>query len=74
MTRTKVQTFKHKIGKNHFFVLKIIQHATAKAKQGNVLASNAVNVKVFKHKKHEDHSKRRHHERPSKRRKHSRHY
>ncbi|MCZ8511320.1 hypothetical protein O9H85_02475 [Paenibacillus filicis] len=52
MVHTKVKTYKHKIGKNQYLVIQIFQSAVATAHTGNALASNAVNVKIFKsHKK-----------------------
>ncbi|WAH37811.1 hypothetical protein [Alicyclobacillus dauci] len=51
MTRTRVKTYQYKVGKNKYLVIKIYQTSTAKAKRGNVLASNAVNVQIFKKQK-----------------------
>ncbi|CAG7614520.1 hypothetical protein PAESOLCIP111_01718 [Paenibacillus solanacearum] len=48
MLRTQVKTYKHRVGKYHYLVIQIFQSAIAKADMGNVLASNAVNVKIFK--------------------------
>lgn len=48
MIKTQVKTYKHRVGKNNYVVIKIIQSVTARAEQGNVLASNAINVKIFK--------------------------
>ncbi|MBU7315944.1 hypothetical protein [Paenibacillus oleatilyticus] len=48
MNRTVVKTFKHKVGKNQFVIIKIFQKAISKVRHGNALASNAVNVKIFK--------------------------
>lgn len=48
MLRQQVKTYKHRIGKNKYIVIKIYQSASAKAEDGNVLASNALNVKIFK--------------------------
>jgi hypothetical protein len=48
MNRTQVKTYKHRIGKKTYIIVKIFQTATAKANQGNVLASNALTVKIFK--------------------------
>jgi hypothetical protein len=47
MLHTKVKTYKYRVGPNHFVVVQIFQSATAHAQEGNVLASNAVNVKIF---------------------------
>lgn len=47
MLKTKVKTYKYQVGKNHFIVIKISQSAHASASNGNVLASNALNVKIF---------------------------
>jgi hypothetical protein len=51
MLHTKVKSYKYKVGRNHYIVLKIFQSSAAKADHGNVLASNAVNVKIFKNEK-----------------------
>ncbi len=48
MNRTVVRTFKHKIGKNQFVVIQIFQKAVSTVSNGNALASNAANVKIFK--------------------------
>lgn len=48
MKRTYIKSYRYKIGKNHYIVLQIHQMAAATADSGNVLASNAVNVKIFK--------------------------
>lgn len=47
MIRNRVRTYKYRIGKNNFIIIKIYQSAVAKARMGNALASNAVNVKIF---------------------------
>lgn len=47
MVQSRVKTYKYRIGKNNFIVIKIYQSTHAKALSGNVLASNAVNVKIF---------------------------
>ncbi|WP_409344340.1 hypothetical protein [Paenibacillus sp. MBLB4367] len=51
MIRTHVQTYKHRVGKHTYLIVKIYQTATAKAKQGNVLASNAASVRIYKHRR-----------------------
>ncbi|SDX22469.1 hypothetical protein SAMN05444487_11258 [Marininema mesophilum] len=51
MNRARIKTYRHRIGKNLYLIIKINQSATAKAEQGNVLASNALNVQIFKNKK-----------------------
>ena len=48
MKDSYTKTYKYKVGKNHFFVIKIYQSAHARTENGNALASNAVNVKIFK--------------------------
>lgn len=48
MQRNHVKTYRYRVGKNHFIVINITQRATAEAAQGNVLASNAVNVQISK--------------------------
>ncbi|MFC4077759.1 hypothetical protein [Salinithrix halophila] len=48
MTRTRVKTYQYRIGKNKYLVVKIMQTATGKTVHGNVLASNALNVQIFK--------------------------
>ncbi|WP_213620604.1 hypothetical protein [Paenibacillus sp. J22TS3] len=50
MLKTKVTTYKYKIGKNRYIVINISQAARASADSGNVLASNALNVKIFEGK------------------------
>ncbi|TVY07587.1 hypothetical protein [Paenibacillus cremeus] len=51
MVRSHVKTYKYRVGKKSIIVIHIHQKATAAAEQGNVLASNAVNVQiVHKHK------------------------
>jgi hypothetical protein len=50
--KTRVKSFKYRVGKNHFLVIKINQSVTARAHLGNVLASNALNVKIFKRRNH----------------------
>lgn len=47
LIRNRVRTYKYRIGKNNFIIIKIYQSAVAKARMGNALASNAVNVKIF---------------------------
>jgi hypothetical protein len=47
MVHTKVKTYKYRVGANTYVVVQIFQSAAARAQQGNVLASNAVNVKIF---------------------------
>jgi hypothetical protein len=42
MLKSYVKTYKYRIGKNRFLVIKIYQSATARSASGNVLASNAV--------------------------------
>ncbi|MDK8183513.1 hypothetical protein [Paenibacillus sp. UMB4589-SE434] len=48
LQQSKVKTFKYRVGKNKYLVIKIYQSATAKAVHGNALASNAINLKIFK--------------------------
>jgi hypothetical protein len=48
MLHTHMKSYRYKMGKNQYFVLKIYQSAVASAESGNVLASNAVNVKIYK--------------------------
>ncbi|WP_164515097.1 hypothetical protein [Paenibacillus lentus] len=48
MIRTNVKTYRRKVGKNRYLIIQIIQSAQAKAHLGNALASNAINVKIFK--------------------------
>ncbi|MEW9700513.1 hypothetical protein [Paenibacillus sp. SI8] len=51
MVRSDVKTFRYRLGKDHVIVINIYQTATAKAKLGNVLASNAANVQILKKNK-----------------------
>ncbi|WP_197081181.1 hypothetical protein [Gordoniibacillus kamchatkensis] len=48
MIHTRVKSYKYRVGKNHYLVLQIFQSAVAHTRQGNALASNAVNVKIAK--------------------------
>ncbi|MCR8634630.1 hypothetical protein [Paenibacillus radicis (ex Xue et al. 2023)] len=50
MTRNHVKAYRYRVGKNQFLVINIYQSATASAVQGNVIASNAVNVQISKKK------------------------
>lgn len=50
-TKTNVKTYKHRIGKNLYIIINISQSADAKTELGNALASNAVNVSIFKKRK-----------------------
>lgn len=43
----RVKTYRYRYGKNRYIVIRIFQSAHARARSGNVLASNAVNVKIF---------------------------
>lgn len=52
MVRSKIQTLRYRVGKNKFLVINIFQSAAASAQQGNVLASNAVNVLINKKQSH----------------------
>ncbi|MCC3379181.1 hypothetical protein ACFQY3_16960 [Paenibacillus farraposensis] len=52
MIKTRVKTFKHRVGKNKFLVVKIFQAANARTRNGNALATNALNIKISKRKKH----------------------
>lgn len=47
LNRNRVKTYRYRIGKKNYIIIKIYQSAIAKARMGNVLASNAVNVKIF---------------------------
>ncbi|RCW48993.1 hypothetical protein [Paenibacillus prosopidis] len=51
MLRSKVETYKYRVGKNTYIVININQLAAANAEQGNVLASNALNVQILKKSK-----------------------
>ncbi|UFJ39200.1 hypothetical protein LOK74_14095 [Brevibacillus humidisoli] len=50
MQRNLVKTKKYRVGKNTFIVIKIFQRAKAKTDEGNALATNQANVKIFKKK------------------------
>ncbi|MBP1962167.1 hypothetical protein [Paenibacillus aceris] len=53
MLRSKVKTYRYRIGKKNVIVIHIYQMARASAKMGNALASNALNIQIFKKpKKH----------------------
>ncbi|MFB5676636.1 hypothetical protein ACE3NQ_16270 [Paenibacillus terreus] len=51
MLKSDVKTYTYKVGKNNYIVINIFQSATAHADNGNVLASNAVNLKIYKNAK-----------------------
>lgn len=51
MLKSNVKTYRYRIGKKNVIVIKIYQTAKATAKQGNVLASNALNIQIFKKQK-----------------------
>lgn len=48
MNHNQVKTYRYRVGKNKFLVIKIFQAANASADSGNALASNAVNVQILK--------------------------
>ncbi|NIK79635.1 hypothetical protein FHS15_004796 [Paenibacillus castaneae] len=48
MIRSKIQTLRYRVGKNSYLIILIHQSAAASAQQGNVLASNAVNILMHK--------------------------
>ncbi|MDQ8736373.1 hypothetical protein [Paenibacillus sp. LHD-38] len=48
MVRSSVKTVKYRVGKNNYLIINIYQTAEASAQQGNVLASNAATVQIFK--------------------------
>jgi hypothetical protein len=52
VNRNSVTTRTFKVGKNTFIVIKIRQQARAKARQGNALATNQVNLQIKKKRKH----------------------
>lgn len=51
MNRTRVKSYRHRIGKNQYLVIKIYQKADAHSYHGNALASNALNIKILKQRK-----------------------
>lgn len=51
MVRSNVKTLKYRVGKNQFLIINIFQSSEANALQGNVLASNAATVQIFKKSK-----------------------
>ncbi|MDD9267453.1 hypothetical protein ACFPES_10505 [Paenibacillus sp. GCM10023248] len=51
MLQSKVKTYRYRIGQKQFIVIKIYQTARASAKMGNALASNALNIQIFKKQK-----------------------
>ena len=51
MNRTRVKTYRHRIGRNRYLVIKIYQTAKASADAGNALASNALNIQIAKTRK-----------------------
>ncbi len=48
MVRSNVKTFKYRVGKNKYLIINIFQSSEASAQHGNVLASNAATVQIFK--------------------------
>ena len=48
MIRSHIKSYRYKVGKNSYLVIQIFQTATASSNYGNALASNALNVKIFK--------------------------
>mgnify|MGYP001164408663 CR=1 FL=1 len=54
MERNLVKTKKYRIGKNTYIVIKIFQKATAKTDEGNALATNQANVKIYKKKRKDE--------------------
>ena len=48
MVRSSIKTFKYRVGKNKYLVINIFQASEASAQHGNVLASNAATVQIFK--------------------------
>lgn len=51
MNHTRVKSYRHRVGKNQYIVIKIYQLAKAYSKLGNALASNALNIKITKQRK-----------------------
>jgi len=51
MLRSKVKTYQYRMGKKHVIVIHIHQSAQASAKVGNALASNALNIQIYKKRK-----------------------
>ncbi|EHS57308.1 hypothetical protein P4H71_12890 [Paenibacillus kribbensis] len=54
MIRSKVKTYKQRIGKNQYLIVKVFQATAAKAKSGNALATNALNIKISKRKRKDE--------------------
>ncbi len=48
MIRSNVKTYRYRVGKNHYIIIKVNQLAVGRTEIGNVLASNAVNVQILK--------------------------
>ena len=51
MITAKVRTYRHRVGKNLYIVIKIFQNASAASTSGNAIANNALNVQIFKQRK-----------------------
>jgi len=51
VNRTRIKTFRHRLGRNHYLVIQIFQSATAAAESGNALASNALSIRIAKTRK-----------------------
>lgn len=47
-TGTRIRTFRRRIGRNRYLIIKIYQTAEARAASGNALASNALNIQIKK--------------------------
>ncbi len=51
MDQNLVRTYKYKVGKKTYIIIKITQLAGSIAPEGNAIASNQLHVKIFTRKK-----------------------
>ncbi|MGM1023634.1 MAG: hypothetical protein ACQEXV_24625 [Bacillota bacterium] len=57
MIKNRVKTYKQRIGKNKFLVVKVFQAAAAETRSGNALATNALNIKISKRNRKRNHKR-----------------
>jgi len=48
VNHTRVKSYRYRVGRNHYLVIRIFQKADAHSVHGNALASNALNIKISK--------------------------
>ncbi|TBL70411.1 hypothetical protein [Paenibacillus thalictri] len=57
MIKSNVKSYKYRVGKNTYLVIHIFQTANAQTDSGNVIASNAANIKIMKQEGSRNHAK-----------------